>query len=284
MRRGDRTPTSPAERASRSRGPMRDLCPEGSGGDHARHDREAALDDGCRHPRIGDRVPGRHRRERRAAEDRARAAGDRHRRPRGPDLRQQRLPGDPVGTPDPVGRPERLLRPPPDVRDRAGRLRGHVGPVRAGAQPRAPGAVPGAPGSGGRGARAGLAFDHHCDLRWCGPSQGVRDLGSRDLGHHDARTHPGRLPRRHALLEGRLPDQRSARRPGAVRHARPHGRNAGRERLRPIRLAGRVRDRGCRRRSRIRGHPRPGNAMERPERVHRPGDRGRRAGRWRSRS
>ena len=72
-------------------------------------------------------VPRRHGRELRAAEHRPRAAVHRLRCPRGPDLRRQRVPGGPRRLADPRRRAVGPLRTAPGLRDRSGRLRGHLG-------------------------------------------------------------------------------------------------------------------------------------------------------------
>ena len=87
------------------------------------------------------------------------------RRPRGPDVRRQRLPGGPRRAADPRRRAVRSLRPAPHLRDRAGQLRDHVGAVRARADARVARRLPAAPGRGRRAAGPRRPVDHHPDLR-----------------------------------------------------------------------------------------------------------------------
>ena len=111
-----------------------------------------------------------------------RAPDDVPRGPRGPGLHRQRLPRGPRGAADPVRRPRRLLRPAADLRDRPDRLRPQLAALRHRPDPRVARPVPARPGRGRRAARAGLAVDHHGDVRGPGPGAGVRDVGRGDVG------------------------------------------------------------------------------------------------------
>ena len=208
-----------------------------------------------RHSRLGHRLPGRNDRERRDRDDRSRAADDVRRQGRGADVRQQRLPRRALGPPHPGRRHQRLLRAAPDVPHRPHRVRRCVGRLRPGPDDGAPHPRPPAPGCLRSAPRARKPVDHHRHLLRRGARPRDRPVGGRDLGDHDPRPVPRRVPRPVHQLARRLPHQRSARAPGAVRHARREGepRRAGRWTLR---LARRCRHRDRRRRPGVRCDPR----------------------------
>ena len=138
---------------------------------------------------------------------------------------------------------------------------------------------PPAAGRRRRAARAGVARDHHGDLRRRGhPVPCDRHLGGRGRRHRADRADPRRRAGGHRHLAGGVPDQRAARhpRPGraAPRRGEPGGRRHGTVRL--ARCGGRDRGRG---RPRVRRDPRPGAELAGPGRLGCPRDRRRRAGR-----
>ena len=97
---------------------------------HSDGDATPALDPRRDGHRVGDRVPRRDRRERRAAEHRAGPAGEPGRRPRGPDLHRQRVSRGTRRPAHPVRRPVRPLRSQAHLHDRPGRIRDGLRPVR----------------------------------------------------------------------------------------------------------------------------------------------------------
>ncbi len=145
----------------------------------ARDEPAPALDDGRGRARLVDRLPRRNDRQRGPAGDRREPAPLDVQRARGPDLRHERLPGDARRAAHPGRRPGRLLRPAAGLPDRPDRVRAHLRPVRAVAEPRAAGRLPDPPGRGRRAARALLAVDHHGRRSTGPPAAGRSGSGRR---------------------------------------------------------------------------------------------------------
>ena len=195
---------------------------------HCRDDVAAALDPRRDDHRVGRGLPRRHGRQRRVAADRSRVARDAGRRPRGADLRHQRLPRRACRPADPGRRALRSLRSAPGLRHRSRGLRADI--RRCAAWRRPSRCWSSRDSSRARRARSWsrARFDHHADVPGTRARPSVRPVDVGDLGAVARRTAAGRPAGRHDRLARRLPDQRADPAPSRLRdHAPSRGRESG---------------------------------------------------------
>ena len=236
----------------------------------ATRDESRTLDDARGDPRIGLGLPRLDGRQRRPLQDRQGAAGDPRRRPRGPDVHRRAATSRrwPRSSSWPARWPTTTAG---AGSSRSAWPRSAFVSVLCGLAPTLELLILFRVLQGATG-----ALLVPCSLsiitatfEGAGPGPGVRHLGGGDVGDLDPRAARRRGLRRLVHVAAGVPHQRPDHPHRPLRDAPPHGRVARRGVARPVRLARRG-GRGARgRRPRVRGHPRPGQAVARHARVRR---------------